>query len=154
MLSPQEITRAVNLQQRSYRLLKWMADAVSKGFINFDTAHDYSSVPEATEKWILRHYDNIPPNARPGRSELPEFCAMFSTYLTNSFVLVREPGKQLYSPDAHCFCPLYCEAFGVGAVGCGAKRRNHGWARSPGGDGHLVSGRIHLGTESTHKLRP
>ena len=31
---------------------------------------------------------------------------MFSTYLQNSFDLIVSPGKQLYSPDAHCFCPM------------------------------------------------
>jgi hypothetical protein len=31
---------------------------------------------------------------------------MFSTYLENSFDLIASPGKQLYSPDAHCFCPI------------------------------------------------
>ena len=42
----------------------------------------------------------------PKRDDLPAFSAFFSTYLENSFVLVRDPGKRLYSPDAHCFCPM------------------------------------------------
>ena len=106
MLNVKEIARAVDLQQRSYRLLKWMADAVARGFIHFDTAHEYSSLLEAAEEWIRRHYKNISPDARPSHDDLSEFCALFSTYLEDSFVLVREPGQRLYSPRAHCFCPM------------------------------------------------
>lgn len=106
MLNQPEMRRLVDMQHRSYLLLKWMSKAVSEGFVNFETAHDYSTLPEAAEGWILGHYLNIPDNARPSRDELPAFCAFFSTYLTNSFEFISNPGKQLYSPDAHCFCPM------------------------------------------------
>ena len=106
MFNQPEMRRLVDMQHRSYLLLKWMAKAVSDGFVNFVTAHDYSSLPEAAGGWILEHYLNIPDNARPPRENLSAFCAFFSTYLTNSFDLISNPGKQLYSPDAHCFCPI------------------------------------------------
>jgi hypothetical protein len=106
MLNTVLINRAVDMQDRSYRLLIWMADAVTKGFIDFKTAHRYSSRPEATVDWILSHYMNIPENARVSRDDLEDFSAFFSTYLENTFDLVTDPGKQLYSPDAHCFCPM------------------------------------------------
>ena len=106
MLSQPEMRRLVDLQHRSYLLLKWMAKAVSEGFVNFETAHDYSTLPEAAAGWILGHYMNIPDNARPPREEIPAFCDFFSTYLTNSFDLVSDPGQRLYSPDAHCSCPM------------------------------------------------
>ncbi len=83
------------MQRHSYRLLTWMAKAVEDGFIQFDTAHDYSSLPVAAEAWILRHYENIPTDARVAREDLPDFCIFFSTYLENSFDLVPNPGKQL-----------------------------------------------------------
>ena len=41
MLNQRELRRLVDMQRRSYLLLKWMAKAVSEGFVNFDTAHDY-----------------------------------------------------------------------------------------------------------------
>ena len=106
MFSQSEMSRLVDLQQRSYRLFKWLAQAVSDGFIHFQTAHSYSTLSEAAEAWILGHYMNLPDDARPPREELSEFCAILSTYLTNSFDLISSPGKQLYSPDAHCFCPM------------------------------------------------
>lgn len=106
MLDPIAITRAVDLQERSYQLLLWMADAIKRGFIKFTTAHDYASLPEATEKWITRHYLDIPLRARPNKSDLADFSRLFTTYLQNSFILREKPGKRLYSPDAHCFCPM------------------------------------------------
>jgi hypothetical protein len=56
MLTQTEMRRLVEMQHRSYLLLKWMAKAVSEGFVNFETAHDYSTLPEAAEGWILGHY--------------------------------------------------------------------------------------------------
>lgn len=106
MLDPKQIRRAVEMQHRSYLLLKWMASAVRDGFINFETAHAYSTLPEAAESWILGHYFNIPSNARPAQEGLGAFSEFFSTYLTNSFDLIANPGKQLYSPHDHCFCPM------------------------------------------------
>lgn len=106
MINQPEMRRLVDMQHRSYLLLNWMAKAVSEGFVNFETAHDYSTLPAAAEGWILGHYLNIPDDARPTREDLPAFCAFFATYLTNSFEFITNPGKQLYSPDAHCFCPM------------------------------------------------
>ena len=107
MLNQPEMRRLVDMQHRSYLLLKWIAKAVSEGFVNFETAHEYSSLPEAAEGWILGHYLNIPDNARPPRGDLPAFCAVFSTYLTNSFDLISNPGKRFSSPNANCYSPKW-----------------------------------------------
>jgi len=83
-----------------------MSDAIVRGFIKFDTAHHYASFPAAAQAWIDEHYADIPPAARPARSDLEDFARFFSTYLEASFELVRNPGKRLHSPDDHCFCPM------------------------------------------------
>src|SRR5262245_57767864 len=99
------IRRAVDLQRRSYTLLRWMDQAIEKGFISYDAAHTYATLSGATQAWIDRHYMDIPVAARPAKEDVPAFSALFATYLEGSFDLVREPGQRLYSPDAHCFCP-------------------------------------------------
>lgn len=106
MFDRNELSRAIDLQKRSYELLQWIASAVKRGFISFNAAHSYSSVSSAAVDWIERHYQNIPEKARPMHSDLKDFSGLFTTYLENSFELVLSPGKQLYSPDAHCFCPM------------------------------------------------
>ena len=106
MFDSKEMATVVDLQQRSYRLLRWVATAIREGMINFQTAHQYTSIPDSAESWILGHFDNIPPNARPKRDQLKTFALLFSTYLENSFDLISDPGKRLYSEGAHCFCPI------------------------------------------------
>lgn len=83
-----------------------MTDAVERGFIAFDAAHQFATLTEAAAVWIDRHYNDLPHAARPAREDLHAFVNLFTTYLDNSFELVENPGKRLYSPRAHCFCPL------------------------------------------------
>ncbi|MDR2710870.1 MAG: hypothetical protein LBB65_06030, partial [Burkholderiales bacterium] len=106
MFTSEQIAKAVDLQARSYELLQWVSSAIAKGFISFKAAHNYSSISSAAEEWITRHYQNIPEAAKPKPEDIKDFSGLFSTYLENSFELVSHPGKRLYSPDAHCFCPL------------------------------------------------
>ena len=106
VFSPTSIDRAVDLQERSYKLLVWMTNAIERGFISFDAAHTYSTLPEATYVWLDRHYLDVPPAARPEREDLRGFCNLFSTYLESSFDLIRDPGQRRFSEGAHCFCPM------------------------------------------------
>lgn len=106
MFSRDELARAVELQKRSYLLLQWVASAVRRGIVSFKVAHSYSSTVDAAMDWIQRHYLNIPDDARPPQADLRDFSGLFSTYLQNSFELEAKPRMRLYSPDAHCFCPI------------------------------------------------
>jgi hypothetical protein len=61
------ITRAVDLQRRSYQLLRWMTDAIDRGFISYGDAHEFASLSAATFVWIDRHYADLPPAATASR---------------------------------------------------------------------------------------
>jgi hypothetical protein len=106
MFERSHIVRAVDLQQRSYKLLVWMGDAIERGFIRFSAAHSFATLPAATRSWIDSHYNDLPVATRPPRDDLDAFCELFATYLESSFDLLEDPGQRRYSPDAHCFCPL------------------------------------------------
>lgn len=106
MFHKDQLEHAIDLQQRSYRLLRWLAEAVTNGLIRFEAAHRFTSLPDATGSWLTEHLQNIPSDARPAPADVSTFAKFFSTYLKNSFDLDPVPGKRLYSPDAHCFCPL------------------------------------------------
>jgi hypothetical protein len=71
MFERSQIERAVDLQQRSYKLLRWMIDAIDRGFISIGAAHTFSTFPEATTAWIDRHYNDLPNAARPPRDDMP-----------------------------------------------------------------------------------
>lgn len=55
MLDRIRIEEALDLQQRSYQLLLWLSEAVPRGFVSFDTAHDYASSADAAKAWIEEH---------------------------------------------------------------------------------------------------
>jgi hypothetical protein len=106
MLVRDEIERAVRLQACGYQLLRWLEKAFSDGFIRPEAAGAYATSEEAAYSWLDKHYVNLPENARPARPELRAFSNLFWTYLESSFDLDANPGERLYSPDAHCFCPI------------------------------------------------
>lgn len=106
LLDLQQLKLAVEMQAKSYSLLKWVGQAVDSGLLTFQAAHKYSTLPEAAADWIEKHYLNIPSAARVDQGDIQVFANFFSTYLENSFDLVALPGKIKFSPDAHCFCPM------------------------------------------------
>ncbi len=106
MFRPDSLERAVDLQRRSYALLKWLAAAIDRGFISTGAAHDYTTLRDVTLHWIESHYADLPSVARPPRDDLEGFANLFTSYMEGSFDLVAEPGQRLFSPDAHCFCPM------------------------------------------------
>ena len=106
MLDAAQISEAVDLQKRSYRLLRWIADAVEQGFVPHQAANSYGSTQTAALAWLTERYDILPLRTRPARHQLVPFAGVFSTYLENSFDILPRPTRQLYSPEAHCFCPL------------------------------------------------
>lgn len=106
MLQHEDIESAVELQARSYALLRWLAQAVQRGFIGFEAAHAYALDPAAAAAWVQRHHHDLPPEARPPQRDAAGFFHLFASYLDSGQQLVREPGQRLYSPDAHCFCEM------------------------------------------------
>lgn len=66
------------LQKRSYRLFRWMTEAIDRGFIRHETATKYASLPEATSDWITSHYNDIPLDAKPEKDQLQDFLSVIS----------------------------------------------------------------------------
>jgi len=106
LLKPEVVERAVDLQKRSYALLRWVADHVDQGSFTFQEAHRFASLPEAAHGWLDTHYETLPRNAQPAREDLRAFANLFASYLETSFDMLESPGQQLYSPANHCFCPI------------------------------------------------
>ncbi|MEM7231914.1 MAG: hypothetical protein AAF517_07060 [Planctomycetota bacterium] len=107
LLSQEDISRAVDIQRKSYRLLRWMQEAFDRGFIAPEDAGSYASNDEAVLAWIDKHYENFPSDARPGdRDHIEAFSRFFATYLVSTFDLDANPKERLDSFEAHCFCPI------------------------------------------------
>ena len=105
MLPNDRLTLALEIHATSFRLLKWVAEAVAKGFIPATRAHQYANEGDAAQAWVAEHFENLPRDCRPDRARLREFGLFFGTYLTSSFDIVEQPGKKLVS-HCGCFCPL------------------------------------------------
>ncbi|HMQ10939.1 MAG TPA: hypothetical protein PKC21_02285 [Oligoflexia bacterium] len=97
------------LQQKAYKLLRFLDKAMNEGFISPKGAHNFMSMNKAAESWIKQHIKNFPQDARPdigNQQELGVFCNLFATFLDISFDIDKNPGKKLYSEGAHCFCSM------------------------------------------------
>ena len=105
MLPADRLGLAIDIHTQSYQLLRWVAEAVRKGFIPATRAHQYANTSDAAIAWMEEHYFNFPQAMRPDRQHLREFASFFGTYVTSSFDIIEQPGTRL---DSHCgcYCPL------------------------------------------------
>lgn len=105
MFDRQKLEEALDLQERSYRLLKWVNSSLAGDVLRFDVVHDAMSAAEATEEWIRRHLANFPPDARPAEDQMHRFAMYFSSYLSTSFELVESPEPNWSSRSGgRCWC--------------------------------------------------
>jgi len=105
MLAADRLVLAIEIHSQSYQLLRWVAEAVRKGFIPATRAHDYANTGDAAFDWMQEHYLNLPQAMRPDRRHLREFANFFGTYITSSFDIVEQPGMRRES-RCGCYCPL------------------------------------------------
>ena len=77
LLYQQQLDLSVEMQAKSYSLLKWVGKSVSSGLLSFQTAHQYSTLPLAAADWIDKHYLNIPEAARVDKTDIPVFANFF-----------------------------------------------------------------------------
>src|SRR5262245_912194 len=105
MLAAERLRLAIDIHAQSYKLLRWVAQAVRKGFIPATRAHEYANASDAALDWMQEHYLNFPRGTRPDRQHLREFANFFATYVTSSFDIIEQPGMRLDSPCG-CYCPM------------------------------------------------
>ena len=106
MLSQDRLTLAIDIHlRRATQLLRWVADAIGKGFIPATRAHQYANMGDAAFDWIDEHYMNLPVAVRPDRRHIREFANFFGTYVTSSFDVIERPGMRRVS-WCGCFCPF------------------------------------------------
>jgi hypothetical protein len=114
MFDRAQLEEAVEIGNRAYRLIRWVGDAIERGFITFTSAHEYASDAEAAAAWIAEHYHNIPPDSRPPAKSgvvLARFANYFASYLNTSFELLAGPGVELRSRcECRCWCCTYLAA--------------------------------------------
>ena len=103
MFEPDELARVVNLQGKSYRLLRWVGDSLQSGTLSFGVVHDTLEWSDAAREWVGRNRDSLPLDARPLPGELDAFAHLFASYLSTSFDLAAQPSVQKVSTTG-CYC--------------------------------------------------
>ncbi len=107
MFDQKILSSVVELQEKSYKLLKWVNEGLKQGKVNFSKIHTTMSAAEAAQEWITRNYENLPTDIRPEKDQINKFAHLFSSYLTTSFELVENAitTKRATSLTC-CWCPI------------------------------------------------
>jgi len=105
MFDRHELDHVLQLQEKNYKLLRWVNRTLQQGGLDFSYIHQAMSASQAAQEWIQRHYDGIPLEARPVPSDIPRLAHLFASNLATSFTLVQRPGLRSVSAD-RCYCPL------------------------------------------------
>jgi hypothetical protein len=104
MLSPQDVERAVALQRASFAIVTWMTERAA---LSTERAlHTDVALATALRSWLTRHEQEIPPRLRPEAGDVAAIANLVASYLETTFAFDAAPRQRLYSPDAHCFCPM------------------------------------------------
>ena len=99
-----EIERAVDLQERSYRLLQWLGEAVRRGFIRSEDAHAFTADLGSAAAWIRRHRSDLPADAQPAADDLEAFCRLFVGGLQDSLYLADDAAPSPPADNGRCGC--------------------------------------------------
>lgn len=108
-MDPGELRQAVELQRKTYGLLRWIGEAVRDGALSFDRAHEYATAAESMREWLVSYSRQVPGRWRPRMSdpeEVTKFVHLFTSYLFTSVELVEEPGLSAMSRTDGCLCDL------------------------------------------------
>lgn len=109
MISSNELQNALEIQNRCFKLLQWLARAVREGFVSVSKAHDFADASHAVKAWVSSHFYNLPLDCRPEPEQMDSFANFFGTYLETSFDLVQNPANR-YISACGCSCCLYLAA--------------------------------------------
>jgi hypothetical protein len=131
MFDADRLRTTLELQRKSYELLRWTNQALKAGRLRLLRSHEGTGPAEAARGWLARNLSSLPPGVRPGEGELEELAHLFASYLTTSF---RVASTRRLSDG--CGCPL-CSRLVAG---------EHLQARTPTKLDRAVAERLKLST--------
>jgi hypothetical protein len=105
VLPRNELESAVEIHRLSYRLLKWLADAIDRGDIHVTRNHGSASPQDAAYAWIDEHATILPTKLRPEPARRRSLANYFASYITTSFDVVDQP-RQILASECGCYCPI------------------------------------------------
>lgn len=105
MFDRDQVDEILDLQRRSYALLRWIDAKVQSGTLPLGSLHGALDASHAAAEWLSRNAASLPANARPPEGGLEKFAHLFASYLVTSFQISAR--KKI---RAACGCEL-CSYF-------------------------------------------
>jgi hypothetical protein len=90
MFEESALRRTLQLQRKSYELLRWANQALKERRLKFADLHSNMSTWEAARSWIERNRSSLPSLARPDPDQIDEFAHLFASYLITSFRVAKQ----------------------------------------------------------------
>jgi hypothetical protein len=106
MIDTDALASAIEIQQKSYRLLRWVAEAIDNGRMPARFATRHAEGPEAAVEWVRQYHDGFPRDVRVDSKDLEALANFFWTYVVTSFDVVSEPGSRGAFGTTGCICEL------------------------------------------------
>lgn len=105
MLSTKLLDEAIDIQQRSHALLRWLIAQVDGRRITVDQVWGCAADGDGALRWMRRFGACLPSAIRPCPEEEVRFARFFASFLTVSYDIDEQPGSRLAS-RCGCFCPI------------------------------------------------
>lgn len=109
MLHQAELQNALEIQERCFKLLRWLENAIREGLVTASMAHAVTDESHAVQGWLEAHLGDIPPECLPNPDQMEPFAHFFSTYLETSFDFIAKPADR-YVSACCCGCCQYLAA--------------------------------------------
>ncbi len=101
MFDRDHVDEILDLQRRSYALLRWIDAQVQNGALPLGSLHGALDASSAAAEWLSRNAASIPTNARLPEGKLERFAHLFASYLVTSFEIAAKKRVR-----AACGCEL------------------------------------------------
>ena len=106
MLDPDILSHAIEIQQKSYRLLRWVAEAIDDGLIPAHCATRHAEGSDAVVEWVRRYHNLFPGDVQVDSKDVDTLARFFWTYVVTSFDVVAERGSRGAFGTTGCTCEL------------------------------------------------
>ncbi len=110
MFVESHLSTVLELQEKSFALLRWVRGALRDGRLSFAIVHTNADSAIVAQEWIERHRAGIPADARPNAAQTTMFARLFVSFLTTSFRLKANAIRIVSDCGCRCSCCSYLQA--------------------------------------------
>ena len=89
------LQKALNTNEKAYKLLNWLEKSLQKQVISVSLATDLITKPRVAHQWLSEHYKSLPVETRPEcTQQATEFINLFASFGCTSFTIKEYPGTR------------------------------------------------------------